>query len=42
MTEAAPALRVEKVAKAYGATVALDGASFAVRAGDSEARFAAC
>jgi ribose transport system ATP-binding protein len=37
MTEAAPALRVEKVAKAYGATVALAGASLAVRAGEVHA-----
>jgi ribose transport system ATP-binding protein len=37
MTEPDSALRVDKITKAYGATVALNGASFAVRAGEVHA-----
>ena len=37
MSDADSALRVDAVTKAYGATVALDGASFAVRAGEVHA-----
>src|SRR4051812_36331009 len=37
MTEPDSALRVDMITKAYGATVALDGASFAVRAGEVHA-----
>ena len=37
MTEQAIALRVDRVAKAYGATVALNGASFSARAGEVHA-----
>src|SRR3954464_3203315 len=37
MTEPDSALRVDKITKAYGATVALDGASFAVRTGEVHA-----
>ena len=37
MIEAGTALRVDRIAKAYGATVALDGASFSVRSGEVHA-----
>ena len=37
MTNIAMALHVDAIAKAYGATVALDGASFAVRPGEVHA-----
>ncbi|MFZ1426788.1 MAG: sugar ABC transporter ATP-binding protein [Geminicoccaceae bacterium] len=37
MTNIAMALHVDSIAKAYGATVALDGASFAVRSGEVHA-----